>query len=390
MSEKNNKDDLSCRQDVRLKGKDYNINPECGINNFEDDFGITITNDEEEQKIVDATALFKAIKKQIFFIPNPCFCIRKANENTAFFSLLLGLKPYYIRYKCQKSQKGKQLGLNLLTKIENILIKSFNYWILKESDSKLIDKIDSVKNNIRTIIKNYKNYNKLKLYARGSNGILEQHPNLKLDYFKKIDTNEKAYWLGWLFAEAYIRLHSINKAGEPYYRLGVGCLEDDFILLQRFSDSIGLDIINNEPGIEKYITSEGEIHVFRRIRLINTQFCNYLISHGFIVGKKKSKNIRLPHFKHRKLLLAFLLGYYDGDGTMGRSRITSGSNKFLADILNSPFLNIPVSNSGSIQYDPVKKKYTVKGDQISLGADLMREMINIYDKSLPRKREFWT
>ncbi len=73
---------------------------------------------------------------------------------------------------------------------------------------------------------------------------------------------------------------------------------------------------------------------------------------------------------------------------MGRSRITSGSNKFLRDILNSPFLNIPVSNSGSIQYDPVKKKYVVKGDQISLGANLMREMINIYNKSLPRKRAF--
>ncbi len=342
------------------------------------------------ERIVDATALFKAIKKQIRLIPNPCFCIRKANENSAFFSLLLGLKPYYVRYKCQRGQKGKHLGLNVLTKIESILIRSFNYWILKESDSKLKDKIDSIRNRISSIIKNYKNSNRLKLFARGSNGILEQHPNLKLDYFKNVDTNEKAYCLGWLFAEAYIRLHSINRSGEPYYRLGVGCLEDDFILLQRFSDSIGLDIINNEPRIEKYITSKGEIHVFRRIRLINNQFCNYLISHGFIVGKKKSKNIRLPHFKHRELLLAFLLGYYDGDGTMGRSRITSGSNKFLADILNSPFLNIRVSNSGSIQYDPVKKKYAVKGDQISLGADLMREMINIYNKSLLRKREFWT
>jgi hypothetical protein len=386
---KNNKDDLSCRRDIKLKGKEYDINPECGINNFEDNFAITITNDEEEQKIVDATALFKAIQKQIFLIPNPCFCIRKANENTAFFSLLLGLKPYYVRYKCQKSQKGKQLGLNVLTGIETILMRCFDYWILTESDSKLKDKIDSIRNSIRTIIENYKNSNKLKIYARGSNGILEQHPNLKLDYFKKIDTIEKAYWLGWLFAEAYIRLHSINKEGKPYYRLGVGCLEDDFMLLQNFSDSIGFDIINNEPSIETYYTSNDQIHVLRRIRLINTKFCSFLISHGFIVGKRKSKNIRLPHLKSRELLLAFLLGYYDGDGTMGRSRITSGSKKFLADILNSPFLNIPVSNSGSIQYDPVKKKYLVKGNQISLGADLMREMIYLYKKSLPRKRVFW-
>jgi len=48
MNDKNNNDDLSCRREVRFKGKDSDINPECGINNFEDDFGITITNDEED------------------------------------------------------------------------------------------------------------------------------------------------------------------------------------------------------------------------------------------------------------------------------------------------------------------------------------------------------
>ena len=48
MNDKNKNDDLSCRRDVRFKGKDYDINPECGINNFGDDFGITTTNDEED------------------------------------------------------------------------------------------------------------------------------------------------------------------------------------------------------------------------------------------------------------------------------------------------------------------------------------------------------
>lgn len=172
--------------------------------------------------------------------------------------------------------------------------------------------------------------------------------------------------------------------------MDVGCLQEDFILLERFARALGLDIKNIKPRIEEYTTSKGEIHVLRRITLINDRFCENLISHGFIVGKKKSKNIRLPNLKTRELMLVFLLGYYDGDGTIGRSTITSGSKKFLEDILNSSILNIKVFKSSTVKYDSVKKKYKlIKRDKISLGSDLMREMISIYNNSLPRKRAYW-
>ncbi len=342
-----------------------------------------------EDEIADAAALFKGIRKYIALLPNPCYCARRAIENVEFFSIFLGLKPYYVKYKSQKSQRGKQLGLDIVAKIKTNLKSYFNFWKSKELDAVVIKKIKKVEDFILKAIENYKNSHKLKIYALGGNGILEQHPDLIIDYFKKIDTLEKAYWLGWLFAEGYITIKKL-KSGKKYYRFGVGCLQNDFVLLERFADALGLDIVNNKPRTERYTTSKGEIHVFRRIRLINDEFCNYLISHGFIVGRRKSKNIRLPHFKRRELLLAFLLGYYDGDGTIGRSRITSGSKKFLEDILNSPFLNIKVSESDSIKYDLVKKKYKiVKRDKISLGADLMREMVNNYTKSLPRKRAYW-
>lgn len=338
--------------------------------------------------IADAGALLKAIRKQISLYPNPCYCIRKAIENTEFFSLLLGLKPYYFKYKVQRSQSGIQLGLDLLLKIEINLMKSYDYWSQKESDSKLIDRINIIRDNIKMIFENYKNSKELKLYTRGTNGVLDHHPGLKLDYFKNIDTLEKAYWLGWLFAEAYITIKKL-KSGKEYYLFGVGCIQDDFILIERFADALGLDIISHEPRREEYVTTKGEIHILRRITLINNYFCENLIAHGFIIGRKKSKNIRLPILKSRKLLLAFLLGHYDGDGTMGRSRITSSSKKFLEDILNSPFLNIHISNSNSVQYDPIKKSYVVKGEKISLGANLMRELVKNYKKSLPRKRAYW-
>jgi hypothetical protein len=328
------------------------------------------------------------IRKSLELFPDPCYCTRQAIENLGFFSLFLGLKPYYVRYKIHKGQKGKQLGLDILTKIEINLKRYFDQWKSKDLESKVIKKIKRVEYLILATIEYYKSSHKLNLYARGGNGILENHPDLKIDYFKKIDTLEKAYWLGWLFAEGYITIKKL-KSGKEYYQIGVGCLEDDFILLERFADALGLNIVNNEPRKEEYRTSKGEIHVLRRITLINNEFCKYLISNGFIVGKTKSKNIRLPSFMHRELLLAFLLGYYDGDGTIGRSRITSSSKKLLSDILNSPLLNMKISNSNSIRYDPVKKKYIVKGNKISLGAVLMREMVKNYKNSLPRKRFYW-
>lgn len=42
-----------------------------------------------------------------------------------------------------------------------------------------------------------------------------------------------------------------------------------------------------------------------------------------------------------------------------------------------------------IEFIRAKKQYSVKKNNINLGAGLMREMVQNYDKSLPRKRQFW-
>ncbi|TFG23721.1 MAG: hypothetical protein EU532_13205 [Promethearchaeota archaeon] len=339
-----------------------------------------LINAQIETSVYDAASFFKLIRKQLVLHPNQCYCIRRAINNIEFFSSILGLKSYYVAYKSSKGQRGKQLTLDILEKITNTLNNYFRELKSHISNVEQLAKLRLLEENINKIINFYKSSNDLNLYAQGGNGVLEYHPNLKLDYFKQIDTIEKAYWLGWLFAEGYIYIHARRKKNKnPYYRFGVGCVEDDFILIQRFIETIGYDISNISPRLEKYTTSKGEIRRFRRISIINNQFCENLISQGFIVGKKKSKNIRLPNFKKRDLLLAFLLGYYDGDGTIRRSRITSGSKEFLKDIINSPLLNIK-NKSLSPDRDSFK---------LSLGTDLMREIVNNYKKSLPRKRKYW-
>ena len=323
----------------------------------------------------DAATFFKAIRSQLGLITNSSFCENIALKFQNSFSTFIGLKKYYVRYKSAKAQRGKQLTLEILEKISSNLKSHFRMKKLWTKNKSSLRNIEEIEENINKNIEHYKAMNKLNLYAKGHNGVFDHHPNLNINYFKDIDTNEKAYWLGWIFAEGWITIHSRNTKGKPYYRFGVGLLKDGSILLKRFAEDIGFDIETNKPLEEEYTTSKGEIHKFLKIRIINNQFCKHLISHRFIVGEKKSKNIRLPIFEKHEQLLAFLLGYYDGDGTEGRSRITSGSKKFLLDILNSPFLNY--------------KKKQVNGNKISLGANLMREMVANYNKSLPRKREYW-
>ena len=137
------------------------------------------------------------------------------------------------------------------------------------------------------------------------------HPNEFV--FENIDTKEKAYWLGFLFAD--------------------GC-----ILVNKNTNGIQLAIHPKEEGsVNKYIEFmdvDPTIKKFRNgiifVRIISDKIVDDLISHGCV--PRKSMIIELPSLDSRELYLAFLLGYYDGDGTVNTTRITTGSVKFLEQI----------------------------------------------------------
>lgn len=69
--------------------------------------------------------------------------------------------------------------------------------------------------------------------------------------------------------------------------------------------------------------------------------------------------------------MAFLLGYFDGDGFQGTSRITSGSIEFLRQI-KSKF---------NIKYSIDSRRLT-----LTLGASLLNETLDNYKDNLSRKR----
>jgi hypothetical protein len=192
------------------------------------------------------------------------------------------------------------------------------------------------------------------------------HPNIDLDFFKSIDTKEKAYWLGFIFADGCITLDK-RKKDSKRFKLEIN--KKDEILLDNFASAIGFNL--------KYKSYREESNTVR-IRLGNKRFISNLIDNG--ISFRKSNIIKFPKLDNRKLYLAFLLGYFDGDGTEGTSKITSGSKKFLKQIKSH--FNIKSTIHQKFGYG--------KAYDLYLGAKLFNEMLYNYDKSLSRKRKVFT
>ena len=52
-------------------------------------------------QVYDVSELFQLLRKLLEEYPKPCFCIRRSIESSEFFSILLGLKPYFVKYRNQ-------------------------------------------------------------------------------------------------------------------------------------------------------------------------------------------------------------------------------------------------------------------------------------------------
>lgn len=276
-----------------------------------------------EGETYNASDLYDDIKKELEKVASQDFLLKNGKMTNEILSLLLGQAKTHIN---RKRYTGTQIALDMLRSYELFLKLRFNLWKRKTIDDKHRQLLLNTKNKIFSYFKKYCNLNILKKYAAtGRNGVLENHPNLKLNYFEKIDAKEKAYWLGWLFAEGWI---SKTKLGNLHF--GVGCKEKDQELPKRFSKAIEFNY--DKRGVREFISKREGRYKFITIEFSSNEFSQFLTLHGFIVGKNKSKNIGLPKLNRRELYLAFLLGYYDGDGFNGTSGIASGSIVFLQQI----------------------------------------------------------
>ncbi|KKL12210.1 hypothetical protein LCGC14_2538040, partial [marine sediment metagenome] len=162
------------------------------------------------------------------------------------------------------SKKFFGFGPNTLRNIiRNIKIRKYpNYLFAAESLDHFIEQVNEIfGKEAQSIIDLTTSYRKGNPSMRVT--IKQQwqrnNPDLKVDYFNYINTKEKAYWFGWLFAEGWIE----NPRPDKDHLIGVGLNKKDEIQLQHFIKTIGFN--------PKYIRYKKD-----RVRTKNYEEANYL------------------------------------------------------------------------------------------------------------------
>lgn len=124
------------------------------------------------------------------------------------------------------------------------------------------------------------------------------------DYFETIDTERKAYWLGFIYADG-------NVCGN---RLRIEIKEEDRYLLEELNEDLGSD--------NKVCHSTGKHHYNGYDILKNDAYIGYCsnkmrddLNKLGIVENKTFKLNKLPDISV-DLLRHFIRGYFDGDGTV--------------------------------------------------------------------------
>lgn len=171
-----------------------------------------------------------------------------------------------------------------------------------------------------------------KLKASGRNNPNCKHENIDDSFFKNIDSEIKAYLLGWIISDG-----SISESG-----FTIKIHEKDIDILQKLNlyTNFNLNIIHEQENMVSWTVNSKEI----RNDLI--KLCN-LITFG-----KKSHTVEMPDLSE-DLALHCIRGIFDGDGSTTdpsksnhslRCTISSSSQKLLDKI--KKYINIPCSQSG--------------------------------------------
>lgn len=207
--------------------------------------------------------------------------------------------------------------------------------------------------------------------------------NLDVDYFKNIDTEDKAYWLGFLYADGCVT--------QDKKSLHINLAPVDIEHLKKFIKCIQSNHVVKYRDNNRYVS----------LIICNKQFINNLVDKGCVPAKSlilrfPSKDI-VPDY----LIRHFIRGYFDGDGCYSAimrkcankpNPIFMGEIKFLGtyDMMEHisqelPCDNVDVSKDGAIYKIRYHKKELLKAILSYMYDDSVIYLDRKYQKYLDNK-----
>jgi len=182
-----------------------------------------------------------------------------------------------------------------------------------------------------------------------SNGfdLTNRRYNVNHNYFDIIDTEEKAYWLGFLYADGYIRERKSGSSLEM--KLSI----KDKHHLELFRESMGSNhkIVDGFNRV-KYKGGVSSSHM-SSLAMYSSRLVESIKSQGF--HSRKTFTIEQPNIND-ELIHHFIRGFFDGDGSFtftenkrNGTGIACASEKFREFIINELFKNeIKINYYGGI------------------------------------------
>ena len=141
--------------------------------------------------------------------------------------------------------------------------------------------------------------------------------------FEKIDTEEKAYWLGFLYADGYVD----PERGEII--LGLADKDKEHI------DKFRLFLETNAPYKDKI---NNQKKPYRFFRLYDKKLCEDLEKQGLY--RKKSLTLEPKMIIPNEFLIAWSRGLFDGDGSIFPQKNSKNSIRYRIDLMGTePVLN---------------------------------------------------
>ena len=172
------------------------------------------------------------------------------------------------------------------------------------------------------------------------------------NFFDNIDTEEKAYWLGFLYADGCIQ----HRKNSDTYTLDLALSSHDKKHLELFRKAL-----NSTNPIKDYL-SGGNMPGYHtsKISITSKELCLQLINKG--CTERKSNTLMFPDksiFHNNKLIKHFIRGYFDGDGSVFISNEKHWRNGTITKVIHYRFvgtddflneLNNQIGLSGNIYH----------------------------------------
>ena len=245
----------------------------------------------------------------------------------------IGYKKIGTLLKTTPLKVSKVLINNNIVDHVNVPIEKQDIIIELYNNKKSYNDIAKAVNTTKQTITNVLLLNGIKLRKTAYH--IGSEDNIDHDYFKKINNEEKAYWLGFLYADGYIN--------EPTYQIELTLAEKDKEHLEKFNKTLN----------SKYKISKKNVREFVAYRTIaySKKITKDLVKLGCY--QNKSLTLKPPTEKQvpKKYIKDFIRGYVDGDGCFSSDKVFCivGTKEMLDWIIEHIRNNTTISKAGNFQ-----------------------------------------